>query len=272
MFALRLTGGEPDEDCYLSDLVWLLARILILLGKQIQASKLPFDKPADNWMDVYWTLVTNESLFDEIQKKKWDLAAKTLNGFVCNQLCPFLGLTPTEMVDYVSSRSNSKLTMDEFLYLLICKEECNSFGLYTFNLKGPTHERQSYGLAIFPNVVYFNHQCSPNVGHVTRSVNNQVCNQFYAVKDIKKGEELCISYIPLHTEKVEERRQKLKFCFCFDCQCEKCIAQLSGKEGPRIHTCPQGGCHGWKVPTSVDSDTQPLTWYCEACRSTCSSP
>lgn len=42
-------------------------------------------------------------------------------------------------------------------FTLICKEECNSFGIYNFSILGPTHPRQPYGLAVFPQSVFFNH-------------------------------------------------------------------------------------------------------------------
>ncbi|KAJ3331195.1 hypothetical protein HDU76_003819 [Blyttiomyces sp. JEL0837] len=51
---------------------------------------------------------------------------------------------------------------------LLCKEECNSFGVYTFTKLGHCQVRQGYAIGLYPSVVYYNHSCAPNVGHVTR--------------------------------------------------------------------------------------------------------
>jgi hypothetical protein len=102
--------------------------------------------------------------------------------------------------------------------LLVCKEECNSFGIYTHNYLGTLAPRQSYGLSLFPTAVFFNHSCAPNVSHYS-SEGNMV---FRAIKGLETGEEAMINYIDEDLD-VKERRRMLKEFFLFDCGCVKCI-------------------------------------------------
>jgi hypothetical protein len=144
---------------------------------------------------------------------------------------------------------------------LICKEECNSFGLYNFH-SDYRKERQGYALAIYPSAVFFNHSCAPNLGHTTRpgsrvpitssttsstkttattipATNNHHDTilkptgnlmVFYALRDIQPGDELCIAYRGLQFNKTVSdalpRRQHLKNDFFFDCDCERCEVEM----------------------------------------------
>ncbi|KAJ3414227.1 hypothetical protein HDV05_006844 [Chytridiales sp. JEL 0842] len=106
---------------------------------------------------------------------------------------------------------------------LICKEECNSFGTYTF--PHPTEPRVGYALSLYPTAVFFNHACAPNVGHTTR----HSTMVFYALESVKMGEELCISYIGVSkSPDFETRRRFLKDVFFFECDCERCEVDLGG--------------------------------------------
>ena len=66
----------------------------------------------------------------------------------------------------------------------------------------------------------FNHSCLPNLGHEYVEPNMRM----YAARDIKKGEELCYSYLqhPSMFAGLEQRRRKLHQSFGFTCHCELC--------------------------------------------------
>jgi len=64
-----------------------------------------------------------------------------------------------------------------------------------------------------------NHSCSPNVAS-TSSTNNYHVTMI-AKKNIKKGEELTISYINEQMS-FSDRQEKLKQMYLFECKCEKC--------------------------------------------------
>lgn len=161
---------------------------------------------------------------------------------------------------------------------LIAKEECNSFGLYTFALEGYSKPRQPYGLALFLEPVFFNHSCSPNVSHVVRPVLEtdislpvSVEMLFFAAENIKKGSELCISYVALEPPETfmqrmsgetmpgDNRRKSLKEIFFFDCDCRRCVIEQTDskdravilKKWLRTLMCGQDSCHGWLVPVKA---------------------
>ena len=52
---------------------------------------------------------------------------------------------------------------------------------------------------------------------------------FYAIKDIMPGEELCISYIH-EADPVLQRRAELKAEWYFDCACIRCQGELKELE------------------------------------------
>ncbi|KAJ3117458.1 DEAD-box ATP-dependent RNA helicase [Phlyctochytrium bullatum] len=122
---------------------------------------------------------------------------------------------------------------------LICKEECNSFGLYTFDRLGHTEERQGYALGYYPSPIFFNHSCTPNIGHVNRdswrnldsdtNVEGPASLIFYALSDISTGDELCISYLgpTNHDYGFDRRRATLSSLFFFDCDCRRCALERS---------------------------------------------
>eukprot|EP00415_Alexandrium_ostenfeldii_P000376 UN0376 len=63
----------------------------------------------------------------------------------------------------------------------------------------------------------FNHSCVQNVAHAWAPPHERV----YAVRDIKKGEELCTCYFGQHAS-YAERQARLKMVYGFDCSCAKC--------------------------------------------------
>ncbi|KAJ3377905.1 hypothetical protein HDU92_007886 [Lobulomyces angularis] len=150
-----------------------------------------------------------------------------------------------------------------FLFILICKEECNSFGLYSFKLEGNKSPRQPFGLALFPLSVFFNHSCYPNVGYVTR--NKSII--FYALMDINEGEMACISYVGIKDSlSKQERKENLKKYFFFNCECKKCSNE-GGNMDEKITCHFDNACFGWMVPTKLVKDAKfnENEFVCEAC-------
>lgn len=81
--------------------------------------------------------------------------------------------------------------------------------------------------AFFPTASLMNHSCSPNTSVSFHGSTIKVV----AVKPIHKGEEVCHCYGPQFTRHtVEERRDMLREQYFFDCNCEKCLSELSGDE------------------------------------------
>ncbi|KAJ3036102.1 hypothetical protein HDV00_003078 [Rhizophlyctis rosea] len=293
---IKTTGAAPSIarqnlgsfDEYTLDWMWLLMRVLIRrahemkgigregidVGSDVDAEYVQKEpgsiRSSSNASTTFKTLLQmchNQSLFPPSKIAHFNAVAQHLNRF--QQTLPGPP-TPLSHEDLVS---------------LICREECNSFGLYTFSLKGHTAPRQPYGLSLFPSAVFFNHACVPNVGHVARPMAGGGKEMvFYALKDMEEGEEACISYVglersssavdsdsivhchepttvPVDSPKID--RRTLKEWFFFDCDCERCFIdeQLANghlypsdpqvvdlDERWRDIVCERDGCFGYFVP------------------------
>ncbi len=73
------------------------------------------------------------------------------------------------------------------------------------------------GLFVFGNSM--NHSCAPNVIVVSCFTNFLI--RVVAINDIKKGDELCFSYIEEDLP-YEERQYRLRKLYLFECKCPKC--------------------------------------------------
>lgn len=188
-------GGEMHKvSDYVSDYMWLLCRVLCRLSCAGVSA-------VERELEQVWNLCSNATQFTHERRDNEfaPVAAALLN------VCISLPNIPASLC-----------TRDAMMELVM-KEECNSFGLYMFD--GNALEKQSYGLALYPSAVYFNHSCVPNVVHTTIE-RQQV---FYATQDIAAGQELNITYISLR-QSCADRKAELSRVFLFDCQCARCKA------------------------------------------------
>ena len=147
------------------------------------------------WNDV---LVLDSRISDELD----------LSGEI-KHIRPFLmECLPSEMLSLVDSTA----------YPLLSRHLNNSFGIWELPV-GP--ESENLGTAMYPAASYFNHSCEPNVIKVRqgRTV------RFVTCRDIKYGEELCISYGQLD-QKIDERQLVLRQWWGFDCDCMRCKREL----------------------------------------------
>jgi hypothetical protein len=83
----------------------------------------------------------------------------------------------------------------------------------------------SPGSAVYLLGSMFNHSCEPNVTVTFPSNNSKAV--FKAAREIKRNEELTISYVD-HTMNVDARRRALDFGYGFSCQCPKCVGESDG--------------------------------------------
>ncbi|KAJ3346335.1 hypothetical protein HDU91_007059, partial [Kappamyces sp. JEL0680] len=122
------------------------------------------------------------------QKADYQRMALDLERFCATSLCDFKHPKIDE-----SLRSTLAQELDiqlperaAYFYCLISKEECNAFGLYTYRYKGSHQPRQSFGIALFPTAIFFNHSCDPNVG---RMYNRDGDMEYFALRPIRAGEQ-----------------------------------------------------------------------------------
>lgn len=78
-------------------------------------------------------------------------------------------------------------------------------------------------VGLFPICGLINHSCQPNC---TWSNAGDGIAEVRALRDIKEGDEITLSYIDIDKERAE-RRKELRETKHFDCQCGRCAAPLS---------------------------------------------
>ena len=75
------------------------------------------------------------------------------------------------------------------------------------------------GSAHYPTIARLNHSCDPNIDWRAVRGTNEI--EIYALRDIRKGEELFISYIDQSLPR-SERQASLHSLYGFTCRCQKC--------------------------------------------------
>ncbi|KAF1937452.1 SET domain-containing protein [Clathrospora elynae] len=110
------------------------------------------------------------------------------------------------------------LVTAETIFLLSSRDSHNSFGIRSLEDEGS----EFFGYGCWPAASYFNHSCGPNIEKTRKG---RVW-QFRAVKNIEKGEELCITYLSGEERRLSrgQRMLRLKKNWGFDCRCERCEA------------------------------------------------
>jgi len=88
-------------------------------------------------------------------------------------------------------------------------------------------DRSPVALGLFPLTSMLNHSCDPNAAHYFVRQNNTPPELvFVAIRDIRVGEEVCYSYIPLY-QSTASRNEQLNACYGFKCICRRCAANAS---------------------------------------------
>ena len=109
------------------------------------------------------------------------------------------------------------------LYSLVSRDAHNAFGIRSLD-----DGSELLGHGIWPEASYWNHSCEPNVGKKRYGR----MWEFWALRDVEEGEELCITYLGGDEETLElnERRKRLKDEWSFDCCCTKCDRDISAHQ------------------------------------------
>lgn len=137
---------------------------------------------------------------------------------------------PYLLYSYINMYKFIKLTSSEELQPFITpstvrcilgKNLSNAFGIW-YNTTCQTEDKEYFGFGVYPTASFFNHSCDPNIKK-TRT-NEKLL--FKTIRDIVKGEEICIDYGNYLNENVLTRRKQLAEWF-FDCGCTKCQRDLA---------------------------------------------
>ncbi|KXS14621.1 SET domain-containing protein [Gonapodya prolifera JEL478] len=264
--ALPLTSTLRNP--YVHDYLRLLVRVLTARFKELRGQ--PDDVPVNGhsntpysalrsvpcWADVL-SMTSNIKEFSEDRVSgEFQVVASKLREYAEH----WLGVDQAQLF-------GEKLDSQDPYLLLVAREECNSFGLYTHSITMPEAERsteplatqtqpssrQSYGLTIYPTAAFFNHSCAPNAVHLSYpQPSNRAGTDsppatprmlFFALprREILAGDEICISYTaPAHLVAAERsqnaavtRRSELQKWFLFECGCSRCVSEVEGKPLPK---------------------------------------
>ena len=109
------------------------------------------------------------------------------------------------------------------------------------------------GLGIYQTLAFLNHSCEPNCIAV---FNSRTC-EIRSIKNIEKGEELCISYTELMRPQ-SVRGKVLKEQYYFDCTCSRCLKEIG--EGTEMNglRCVNKDCFN---AVGFHSGNRRLLWY-----------
>ena len=136
---------------------------------------------------------------------------------------------------------------------------CNSFGAYRAGGAG----REPIATAVLVFASYFNHSCDPNV---VRVMTGTAEARFYAARDIKKGEWVCISYAE-PDKPLAERRASLLKNYRFLCRCSRCEGGDEGECAWRLcNRCIGRGYLRPLLPEGDDAAGPPTHTECTLCR------
>jgi len=101
--------------------------------------------------------------------------------------------------------------------VMLRHEMHNSFGIRSLEDDGD----EFFGYGVWPSASYTNHACQPNIAkrRIGRSW------EFCTARDVKAGEELCISYLGGEEKALDalQRRRRLQDTWGFQCGCARCV-------------------------------------------------
>jgi hypothetical protein len=123
----------------------------------------------------------------------------------------------------------------------------------TFGVRGNINLSYAYGF--YPSISFINHSCGPNLG----VVQDKTVLIMYALHDIKKGDEVNISYLELN-RLTEIRRKHLMNEYNFFCLCDRCVINAKTEDDDYFlqdFVCRNTKCDGKgiKIPVPVTEDS-----------------
>lgn len=118
--------------------------------------------------------------------------------------------------------SNDCLILGQYIMRLLYNIQCNAHCVKELQLSEETEKLSNYhdvGFAIYKVLSLLNHSCVANC-HQSSDGNRKI---LYSISEIKKGEELTMSYGERYvSHDREHRRQNLSKTYFFQCSCPAC--------------------------------------------------
>lgn len=107
------------------------------------------------------------------------------------------------------------------LRLIFGREYGNAFGIRQITDESSSEEKEFLGYMLSPEASYFNHSCRPNL----KKARDGNMMTFTTIKDVEKGEQLCIDYFQISEEPFEYRQKTLNENWFFQCACDRCCEE-----------------------------------------------
>lgn len=249
-----ISDAAIDADVSV-DLLRLLARLVIAryLDSQDSSSERPAS-PDIILKPTPYRLVEDMIAQEKMASEKWNESVTEGSRILLSQMPDQLssGLVPAHLVG------------------LACRINANSFAI-----GDPEGALNVLSVCLFPLGCMFNHSCSPNACFVAGSQKEAQGEVLIrAVRDIKEGEELTISYINMYQPR-PARRQELLSTKYFYCECPRCSSKKGSKTwlaDLKIDGLKCPACGGLFAPDSDDLDYESLpstsTLSCLSCNAT----
>ncbi|KAH7038391.1 uncharacterized protein B0I36DRAFT_346373 [Microdochium trichocladiopsis] len=221
---LRSSGARAraEQGEFEFELLWLLARTSIRRHCDSNIGS----EPGENHNESVETgsAVTTSAGSSHFDRRGWD-SVWDLEGspgsFPVDEVAGWRDLTSTYLVDKIPG---VECTAEQAIGL-ICRLETNSFGLYPgvtgdYPIKTHAGRGEYFGSGLYPTAAMFNHACCPNVSHRLDEHSRRI---FTANREIKPGEECCISYFDLvEFRDAAVRRHEIRTKWTFGCDCQRC--------------------------------------------------
>ena len=137
------------------------------------------------------------------------------------QICkyPYLLYSYTRIYKFLRMTTFEKLQpyiTPSAIRSMVGKRLANAFGIWSRD--EPDGNKEHFGYSLYPSASFFNHSCRPNLIDV--KAGETII--FKLLKNVKKNDELLISYIHSNNDGFERRQKDLEEWF-IDCSCELCI-------------------------------------------------
>ncbi|KAJ3216555.1 hypothetical protein HK099_005832 [Clydaea vesicula] len=202
-----------------------------------------FDSNSDNEHDVsLFDLVYKMISHEKLQNENW------------------LKAVTNAAIDLVESSLPFKVDAKKVV-TLACIINSNSHGIY--NPHSSTND--IIGLGLFPLTALINHSCVPNcvfLGADKSKLSDENDIMVRTLTDVKKGDEIVVSYLDLWSPNVD-RRLELLATKHFWCECSRCNSS-DGDIISAIH------CEGCREGIYVNNTTS-TQYSCEKCKSVIST-
>ena len=204
--ALRMhESGECGAFCALAEIMcdndedslgasWVIFVLLIRLACNGD-SEYRWPRDDDPWCDAMLrSFLTHESEFGKEERARVRGAAELVEKIVS------------------SSRGSCALSTASLAqWLMIMESNCHTI------LDCATQAK--IGVGLYPGGAFFNHSCTPNVDYL---VGQDGVMRKVTIRNVKKGEQLTITYTDLVSSPTLQRREFLEQQFHFSCACQRC--------------------------------------------------